>query len=220
MCTSHTPAELAADDSCTDLLALHNLAAIKLEVDATRQAIHEGRLWEYITKKARAHPRLFEATPTLFDNRTIQDGTPRFKAKAAFLFDHTDQHRPEAGALRRMVASFRTDKSTLRILPEPQAKPAYLSGACRAYADDPDTQVCVYNPFLGVIPLELTDLYPAAHHLAVRGRCDPAAFPTFTAALKTLLDNNHFTRIQYDESDPFLSHHIRAARGDIPAHQK
>lgn len=220
VCTSHTPAELAADGSCTDLLALHNLAAIKLEVDATRQAIYEGRLWEYITKKARAHPRLFEATPTLFDNHTIQDGTPRFKAKAAFLFDHIDQHRPEAGALRRMVASFRTAKSTLRILPEPQAKPAYLSGACRAYAEDRDTQVCVYNPFLGVIPLELTDLYPAAHHLAVRGRCDPAAFPTFTTSLKTLLDNNRFTRIQYDESDRFLSHHIRAARGDIPADQK
>ena len=220
VCASHTPAELAAEESCADLLALHNLAAIKLEVDATRQAIHEGRLWEHVTKKARAHPRLFEATPVLFDNHIIQDGTPRFKAKAAFLFDHADQHRPEAGALRRMVASFRTSKSTLRILPEPQAKPAYLSGACRAPAEDPDTQVCVYNPFLGVIPLELTDLYPAAHHLAVRGHCEPAAFPTFAASLKTLLDNNRFTRIRYDESDPFLHYHVRAARGDAPAHQK
>ena len=220
VCVSHTPAELAADDSCTDLLALHNLAAIKLEVDATRQAIHEGRLWEHVTKKARAHPRLFEAVPVLYDSGVLSDGTPRFKPKAAFLYDYMDQYRPEAAALRDAVASFRTGRRILHIIPEPEAKPAYLSGACRAHSEDANVQVCVYNPFLGVIPLELTDLYPAAHHLTARIRQEPAAFPTFTISLMDLLKNNRFEEIRYDESDPFLAYHIGVARGRATTQQK
>ena len=220
VCASRTPADIAGDEGRTDLLALHNLAAIKLEVDATKQAIHEGRLWEHVIKKARAHPRLYEATPVLHDNTVLAGGTPRFKAKAAFLYDHTDQYRPEAVALRRAAASFRTAKPVLRILPEPEAKPAYLSGACRAASEDPGVQVCVYNPFLGVIPLELTDLYPAAHHLSVRGTHEPAAFPTFTISLRDLLANNAFEDIRYDESDRFLAYHIREARARAAAQQK
>ena len=215
VCASRTPAELAADEGRADLLALHNLAAIKAEVDATRQAIHEGRLWERVVMKARAHPRLFEALSVLPGNGVLEEGTPRFKAKAAFLYDGLDQHRPEAAAFRRAVASFRTPKSVLHIIPEPRSRPAYLSGACAALAADPDVQVCVYNPFLGVIPVELSDLYPAAHHLAVRGAREPAEFPTFTESLKALLANNGFSEVRYDERDGFLAYHVRRARHPI-----
>ena len=43
-----------------DQIALFNLYSIKAEVDRVKQAIREGRLWEYTMKKARAHPKLFE----------------------------------------------------------------------------------------------------------------------------------------------------------------
>ena len=33
---------------------------LKLVLDKVKQAIYEGRLWEYVIKKARAHPKLFE----------------------------------------------------------------------------------------------------------------------------------------------------------------
>lgn len=209
VCTSYTPAEMNAHECRTDLLALHNLASIKAEVDTTRQAIHEGRLWERITMKARAHPRLFEALDILFGNSILAEGTARFKPKAAFLYDRTDQYRPEAAAFRRAVASFRTPKPILHIIAHPLSRPAYMSGACTTLAKDTDVQVCVYSPFLGIIPLEISDLYPAAHHLAVRGEYEPAEFPTFAESLKSILANNTFREVRYDKNDRFLAYHMQ-----------
>ncbi|MXX20634.1 MAG: tRNA guanosine(15) transglycosylase TgtA [Cenarchaeum sp. SB0665_bin_23] len=209
VCTGYTPAELMSIEKKerTDLLALHNLYAIKLEVDATRQAIYEGRLWEYTLKKARAHPRLFEAVRVLTESHDVlYPGTPRFKEKAIFLFDHTDQYRPEAVEFRRIVSDFRTKKDTLYILPEPKTKPAYL---LKRYADIPDdAQVCIYNPYLGIIPLELSDMYPAAHHLDARMRHVPERYDTFGHSLKAFLENNKFTRIHYDYGNAFLSYFL------------
>ena len=77
-------------------LAIHNLHAIKLEVDKVKQAIHEGRLWEYVIKKARAHPKLFEMIEVMTENYEFLGlGTPKFKEKAIFLFNKDDQFRPE-----------------------------------------------------------------------------------------------------------------------------
>lgn len=210
VCTRYTPAELisAEQKERTDLLALHNLAAIRLEVDATRQAIYEGRLWEYTLKKARAHPRLFEAIRVLTGNNAmLHVGTPRFKDKAIFLFDHTDQYRPEVVEFRRIISKFRTKKDTLYILPEPQTKPAYLLKRYAKISDD--AQICIYNPYLGIIPLELSDMYPASHHLDARISHTPDRYGTFGEALMAFLNNNSFTSIHYDHKDAFLAYFLK-----------
>ena len=211
ICTRHTPAEISSMDDATrtDLLALHNLSAIKLEVDATKQAIYEGRLWEYTLKKARAHPRLLEAVRVLTESHHIlQQGTPRFKKKAIFLFDEMDQHRPELVEFRRTISQFRTKKRTLHILAEPKTRPAYLLKKYSDLADDKDIQVCIYNPYLGIIPLELADMYPASHHLDARMRYPPDRYATFGDSLQAFLDNNEFNDIHYDHNDTFLSHFL------------
>lgn len=211
VCSSHTPSDLASvsDTSRINLIARHNLYAIKLEVDTTIQAIHEGRLWEYVTKKARTHPRLYEAISILKQNIPyLQAGTSRFKEKAVFLFDSLDQYRPEAVTLRAILESFVTKKRRLHIIRMPYAKPAYMAGVCRGMAKDDTVQVCVYQPHLGIIPLELSDMYPAAHHLAADTDNDPALFPTFEQSWRALLSGNSFDEITYDKSDAFISHFI------------
>src|SRR5690349_1345478 len=57
VCLRHTPREIQSLESVekTNQIALHNLYAIKAEVDRVKEAIHEGRLWEYVLKKARSH---------------------------------------------------------------------------------------------------------------------------------------------------------------------
>ena len=223
VCASRTPDELRQEgaESRTNLLATHNLHAIKLEVDTTKQAIHEGRLWEYVTKKARAHPRLYEALSVLAGNPALlAASTPAFKERAAFLFDDIDQYRPEAAALRRAIGRFRTKKRILHILSEPEAKPAYLSGRCRRLAEDDTIQVCVYNPFLGIIPVELSDMYPAAHHLDARVPRDPAAYPTFAAAWESFLNNNSFAEIRYNAADGFIARFVDGARATKVPYQK
>ena len=39
-------------------VAKHNLYVLKAEVNAVKQAIVDGRLWEYVMQKAHAHPNL------------------------------------------------------------------------------------------------------------------------------------------------------------------
>ncbi|HEY7506901.1 MAG TPA: tRNA guanosine(15) transglycosylase TgtA, partial [Nitrososphaera sp.] len=63
VCSTHTAAELRGtekDDRVIEI-AKHNLHVLKAEVDAVKQAIVDGRLWEYVMQKARAHPKLMEA---------------------------------------------------------------------------------------------------------------------------------------------------------------
>ena len=93
----YKPKELLAmkKEERTDQIALFNLYSIKAEVDRVKQAIREGRLWEYTMKKARAHPKLFETIDVILNNtKFLQDGTPKFKEKAIFLFGQ-GWYRPE-----------------------------------------------------------------------------------------------------------------------------
>ena len=63
VCTKFNPKEILSlePEDKVNQIALHNLFAIKAEVDRVKESIHEGRLWEYVMKKMRAHPKLFEA---------------------------------------------------------------------------------------------------------------------------------------------------------------
>ena len=63
VCTKFSPKEILSLESEEKIskIALHNLFAIKAEVDRVKESIHQGRLWEYVMKKMRAHPKLFEA---------------------------------------------------------------------------------------------------------------------------------------------------------------
>ena len=231
VCTRYTPAELLLHDSghsqkekeeTTKDLAIHNLYAIKLELDKTRQAISEGRLWEYILKKARAHPRLYEAVIRALTNddnaKMIMTGTAQFKPKAAFLFGPEDQYRPEAAAYRDMIRKFKTKKKIVQIMPEAGTRPFYMS---REYKDAQDNsaadtnhiQFCQYSPVLGIIPVELSDVYPAAHYESARTILDPApdpdAYPEFAKVWDAFFAGNKFAEIRYDKKDKFLGHFAR-----------
>ena len=52
--------DLKQDEKIVEL-AKHNLYVLRSEVLSVKQAIMEGRLWEYVAQKARAHPKLMEA---------------------------------------------------------------------------------------------------------------------------------------------------------------
>ena len=193
VCSSHTPAELLAmgDTDRARRVAVHNLHAIRAEVSRTRQAIHEGRLWEYVMRKSRAHPRLAEAAAVMAreGGPAMVPTTPAFKPRAVFLFDSLDQYRPEVAAYHRAARGFRArGKSTVCVTAR-QGRPAYASpglaalerafdsGAAGVEGGAASVQFCQYSPFLGIIPAELSDLYPAAHCVESRAPRDPAEFP-------------------------------------------
>lgn len=63
VCSRYTPQELLemGKEERTRLLAKHNLYVIKKVIEETKQAIHEGRLWELLEEYARKHPTLWHA---------------------------------------------------------------------------------------------------------------------------------------------------------------
>lgn len=200
VCSSFKINELRtlAKDQRTIEVAKHNLHVLKAEVDACKQATMDGRLWEYVMQKARAHPKLWEAVQLFGDGEFsfLADNTPAFKEKAIFFFDPIDQHRPEARRFREMVASsFRPTekKKKLVLFPEGEVHPFYSTKGFKALARKfPDAQLCTYNPFLGVIPAEISDVFPASHNLTSKLERKAEDYPTFVESLRSFVSNDKF----------------------------
>lgn len=213
VCLSHTVQELhkMETDKRTIEIAKHNLHILKAEVDAVKQAIMDGRLWEYVMQKARAHPKLMEAMQIFKDVEMLGDGTPLFKQRAIFFYDAIDQYRPEAKRFRKTVATFQSSKKKLILCPEDEIHPFYST---RNYKDIvkkfPDAQVCSYSPFLGIIPAEISDVFPASHNLATRSCCRLEDYPTFIESLKLFADR--FEEIAIIAPDDFIKQATKAAR--------
>ena len=222
VCTKYTPNEFRQLESTEKInqLAIHNLHAIKLEVDKVKQAIYEGRLWEYVMKKARAHPKLFEMIEVMTSNyEFFNSTTPKFKEKAIFLYDKEDQFRPEVQSYHNIVRKFKSKKKKIIITNESKTKPGYLSHQYlelkRKFKDFDSIQVCQYNPQLGLIPIEISDIFPAAHHETSRISFDAKEFPTFEKTWEDFFENNNFLEIYYNKDDMFLKHFVKMLPKEI-----
>jgi len=217
ICSKYTPNELKElkGQEKINEIAVHNLHAIKLEVDKVKQAIYEGRLWEYVLKKSRAHPKLFEMIDILTQNSDwLSVSTPRFKEKALFLYDKYDQYRPEVKLYHDIVRKFKSKKNSLIIVKEPQIKPGYLShdyfALKRKFKEIDSFQICYYNPQIGLIPNEISDIFPAAHHETARLNFDPKEFSEFQKTWIKFFENNKFSEVYFDKKDEFLKYFIKS----------
>lgn len=200
ICAKYTASELLAlpNDERFAEVARHNLHVIRREMDSVKQAIMEGRLWEYAMQKAMSHPKLMEAASVMREtSEYLEDGTPIYKERALLLFTPLDQYRPELTHFRRAVLQTTVNKDTLLLLREPDDHPFYASGRYLRLQDvvGVNVQMAYYSPFLGVVPAEVSDLFPAAHHLSARSKFDPSQFPTFASVLQSYIRKNDFRKI-------------------------
>jgi 7-cyano-7-deazaguanine tRNA-ribosyltransferase len=77
-----------------------------------------------------------------------------------------------------------------------------------------DIQFCQYNPYLGIIPLELSDIYPAAHYVISDSDFNQNEFPEFTKTWSIFLKNNKFKKI-YATGDEFLKFQSKGLKPKI-----
>lgn len=202
VCSLHSANEFRSMDTGTRIieLAKHNLFILRMEINILKQAIADGRLWEYVVQKARSHPKLMEALAYVKNHPIMESGTKKFKSKAAFFFDSMDYYRPEARQYREMIARFKSSKSRVLFYPEQDIKPFYTSNSyvdlVREYQG---FQICSYNAFLGIIPVELCDIYPAAHNLSNQavhfGEAMEYSYDETIKSLKAFVNSNHFEEI-------------------------
>jgi 7-cyano-7-deazaguanine tRNA-ribosyltransferase len=107
-----------------------------------------------------------------------------------------------------VVRNFRSDKSELVLVRDSADKPFYLSKSYRKLQKKYDVsrvQFCQFNPILGIIPLEISDLYPAAHYVMADTTSGPENYAEFAKTLKTFLTKNRFKKIHAEKSE-FLEH--------------
>ncbi len=193
VCSSHTVQELQKMEMDKRIVevAKHNLYILKAEVRAVKQAIMDGRLWEYVMQKARAHPKLMEAARIFKDVEMLEEGTPLLKQKAIFFYGPIDQYRPEAKRFRNTVATFQSSKKKKKLIvcPEDEVHPLYSTTTYKNIVKKfPDAQICSYSPFLGIIPAEISDIFPASHNLATRSGHKLEDYPTFIESLKAFAE--------------------------------
>jgi 7-cyano-7-deazaguanine tRNA-ribosyltransferase len=181
VCSRLTARELKAcpKDERTLFLARHNLAILLQTVQETKQAIWEGRLWELASSSSKKHPRAFEAfrfalTRPSALTRMIERGTPRFKERGVFVTERNDLARPETSRHGGFISNLNLKhRTTLLILPETKSKPFLKSDIFEEVSKilwqggkEEGTIVCFPCPNYGLIPAEISDIYPLSQTMS------------------------------------------------------
>ena len=138
----------------TRLLAVHNLNVLKEELEACKEAIAEGRLWDLVEERSMAHPRLREAFLEL--SRYSDDlaaGTPAMKERGLFVRSAIDLLRPEVLTAQKRLAQASAKRATTAVLISGRGSPND-SGAM------PGRDVYLPHPVFGPVPAELRFQYP------------------------------------------------------------
>ena len=154
-------------------LTRHNLYVCFSEIRRIKQAIIEGRLWEHLMIRAHGHPSILQAMKRLKDYGDILERhSPIVKRSGLFFFSSIDLARPEVirhnGRLRERYSP--PDKAEVLIL-FPSFGPRrtgrsrrykrILADACaKLQIDKGQVHECFYVPPFGVVPKELSDVYP------------------------------------------------------------
>jgi 7-cyano-7-deazaguanine tRNA-ribosyltransferase len=163
-------------------IARHNLYVLKQVIEETKQAIWEGRLWEYVRAKCSNHPMAFSAFKlAMSDTDYVDNGTSDLKDRGIFLNDMSDVLRPEIRRHFRKVQSLNlAKKSHLVLVPEPKTKPFLTSDL---FSDllkivDPNTTlICCISPIFGIIPAEISDIFPVSQVTHTIDNYERAEFP-------------------------------------------
>ncbi len=153
----------------TKALAVHNLHALRAEVEACKEAIAEGRLWDLVLERSQAHPRLKEAIGVLSENQEfLSQGTPALKDRGLFIRSPEDAKRPELEVARRRLARAARRSAPKAVLEAEKAGPVVRArGAPSGKQGGYD--LYRMHPVLGAYPAELEFVYPFAQTVASEG---------------------------------------------------
>lgn len=179
ICCRNTPSDLRnmLPEDQYELLAKHNLYASLGEIRRIKQRIREGRLWEHLETRAHAHPSLLQAVKRLKKyEKHIERFSPATKKSGLFFFSQLSLIRPEVVRYKKLLKtrySPRKEAEVLLMLPQPLKKPFHKAKEIkrlkkkirRILAEEHASfHVCVYSAPFGVVPLELSEVYPLSQH--------------------------------------------------------
>jgi len=140
----------------TRLLSMHNLWVLREELEACKEAIVEGRLWDLVEERSMAHPKLREAFLELTKySEDFVPWTSALKERGLFVRSAGDLRRPELLAAERRLARISRRDSTVAVIA------AKVEGEHRAEKRKGEPgDVYGDHPVLGPFPMELEYHYP------------------------------------------------------------
>ncbi|MFQ6053539.1 MAG: tRNA guanosine(15) transglycosylase TgtA [Candidatus Bathyarchaeia archaeon] len=154
-------------------LAEHNLYVSMAEMDAVKQAISEGGLWELLEARSRAHPALASALRRISVYRdALERRSLHGKGRGLFIFDAAGLARPEVTRhIRRMEANYSPPGGADRLLlaAAPKTKPFLRAPQYRRLRREMEkamgcassgVHICFYTAPFGVVPVELSETHP------------------------------------------------------------
>ncbi len=157
VCTKTSVRELLELDHVgrTRALSTHNLFILKEELEACKEAIAEGRLWDLVEERSMAHPRLREAFLEMAKySDYLSLGTPQLKDRGLFVRSAVDLNRPELlSAARRLAGAGRMNSPRAVVKDMEGTRP-------RERAKDSGADTYGNHPVLGPYPSELEFVYP------------------------------------------------------------
>ena len=177
ICSNWTPKELltTSKDERIRNISLHNLATSAAEIKQIRLSLREGRLWELIEQRAKAHPALFKAFNYVLKNTEKSYWellTPLTKQVGLKIFDEFSYHRPEfTKARRRIIRNYTPhSKQILLLLTSGRKNPIEL-----LYANEnirktikqelKEYDIGIFLPFIGILPIELLETFPFSQYV-------------------------------------------------------
>jgi len=170
VCTKYTPKELSEMPKAerVRLLALHNLYVLRQTINEVKTAIREGRLWELLEERSRAHPSLARAFTEFRRYASfIEKVSPRVKSagiKGVFLYGPESLYNPRILHHQRSVLEKYKPrkKGALYLVPvDPSEKPFTHSRIYRnTKREAPHAHIVGYTLYMGIIPEELAETYP------------------------------------------------------------
>lgn len=153
-----------------ELLALHNLYILKKELNNTKQAIKEGRLWEYLEYKSKAHPSLRKAFNILKKYlEYIKKYNPATKGTtlALLLNDSDSLINPRLSLTKENTKEYILKKyrgKQILLLPAIEKPFNQEKTYLRTKKQYKGYEILFYHPFLGVFPPQLSNTYPFFQH--------------------------------------------------------
>jgi 7-cyano-7-deazaguanine tRNA-ribosyltransferase len=153
-------------------LAFHNLLTSAEEMGRVRQAIHDGTLWELAERRAVAHPALRAGLEEARRHPDIFLPTEPESRRAFREVDRTSRDRPAIVRFRRQLDSFRERRAPAREVGRIGLRPEYLQHLPLEDRRGEPIRWQMRTP-LGMVPVELSDLYPVGPFLGVEEFLDP-----------------------------------------------
>lgn len=168
-------------------LARHNLHVSLAEVRRVREAIRQGRLWELVEQRCRAHPQLLEALRALQGlGPWLERREPLSKPGALFYTGPETLQRPDVQRLRaRLLARYASPCHAAAVVEGAPRPFGRHLGPLWARARAAGIQLLVKTP-LAAVPVELDEMYPIAQS-AEPALWDRDAGKGFTRFLDQLL---------------------------------